>query len=736
MSAAEVISTVQAALAPDAVFAAIAAWWHLLQVTLIVVAVIIMASSIDDLFIDLLYWRRTLWRAVSWPWTRHPPQSRIDALPQKLIAVMVPAWRESEVIASMVANTQNAFDYGRYAIFVGVYANDPDTAREVARVAERFGNVHRAEVPHDGPTSKADCLNWIVQNILLHEERTGERFDVFLLHDAEDVVHPYGLKTVNAFIETADMIQMPVLSMDRPLHRLVAGHYMDEFAEFHSKDLPVRSDETGMTPSAGVATAFSRAAMLALCEGRQSQPFNTDSLTEDYDVAHRLSALGFRSRFVAYRARVARYRRAWFRKGQVAVRRRELVATREFFPDRWSTSVRQKARWMLGISYMGWRQLGWFGDLANRYFLFRDRKALLTAPTGALAYLIVLQVLGWWGLSLLWPRLNELPPLIEHRWVWIIIWINFVFLVNRVLHRIWFTTLNHGPVQGLIAPFRIVVSNLISFGAFWRSMRQFLWHLISRRPITWDKTQHSYPSLQELRHRGGRIGDILLYWRHVSPEALDTALASQTLSGRPIGLELLDRGAVEELHLAEAFAEQGGGFAGGFDPLAVDEAVSALIQPSEARRFGLVPEGRTNGTLTVVAAEPVDTASRQALERILSRRGITTLVIRFAPLSRVALGVRLHGDAALRAQVANLGRPDGLSAYVRLGDGLVRRGLIGHRTLVQALARQAREATALGDILVTHHGVSRSDIDAVLAEQARVLGLGADQKLNPVLTVT
>ena len=61
--------------------------------------------------------------------------------------------------------------------------------------------------------------------------------DVFLMHDAEDVVHPFGLRTVNWFIEDQGMIQLPVLSMNRRWHRMVACHYMDEFAEVHTKDL-------------------------------------------------------------------------------------------------------------------------------------------------------------------------------------------------------------------------------------------------------------------------------------------------------------------------------------------------------------------------------------------------------------------------------------------------------------------------------------------------------------------
>ena len=181
------------------------AYWGFIQWSIMVSAVLILISSIDDMFIDLAYWIRAIVRFFTF-WDRPPPQKWLDRHPQKRIAIMVPAWQESDVIANMVANTNKSFDYGPFDIFVGVYANDADTRREVEKIRRRFPNVHRAEVPHDGPTSKADCLNWLVQNILLHEERTGERFDVFLMHDAEDVVHPYGLKTVNWFIDEAAMI--------------------------------------------------------------------------------------------------------------------------------------------------------------------------------------------------------------------------------------------------------------------------------------------------------------------------------------------------------------------------------------------------------------------------------------------------------------------------------------------------------------------------------------------------
>lgn len=723
------------------------AYWDLLRWAVMVSAVLILTSSIDDLLIDIAYWWGLLVRYCTF-WVRPPAQALLDREPEKLIAIMVPAWQEADVIASMVANTNNTFDYSRYHIFVGVYANDADTRREIEKVRQRFPNVHRAEVPHDGPTSKADCLNWIVQNILLYEERTGQTFDAFLMHDAEDVVHPYGLKTVNWFVDEAAMIQMPVLSMDRKWNRLVACHYMDEFAEFHTKDLPVRSRLARMTPSAGVATAFHRLAMTALVKEKNGQPFNTDSLTEDYDVAHRLSALGYPSMFVRYHARVRRERKAWFRKGTVKVNRRELVATREFFPDRLTTSVRQKARWMLGISIMGWRQLGWFGGLVNRYYLFRDRKALFTAPVGLFGYVVVVQVLGALLLEWLWPALLDLPPVIEKQWVWTVVTFNLIFLINRVLHRAWFTGINHGLKHVPLTPVRIVTSNLISFGAFVRATRQYVTHLITARPIAWDKTQHAYPSLAELQQGSGRLGDTLRFWNHVSEADLTSALHAQKADYRPLGLLLLDLGAVEDDHLAEAFAERGETYASIFDPFKIDRSVLNLLTAEQAARYGAVPLRRQGLNLDVALAEPLPTALRNELEKALGRQGIRSARFVFAPLSDIAFAIRFAWNedpfSAVRARLSEMRASGAIDAsreamlwrsvragYARLGDILIRNGQLTHADLQTALAASRADRSSLGESLVRLGLVSTADIETALRDQRSARWL--DDQLADVL---
>ncbi len=711
-------------------------YWHALQGLTVVAAVVIFASSLDDLFIDVTYWILRFFVGVRRLWRPPPSRERLARALERNIAIMVPAWNEAEVIATMIANTVNTYQYQRFHIFVGVYANDPATRAEVDRMRRKFPNVHRADVPNNGPTSKADCLNWIIQNILVMEEASGERFDIFLMHDAEDVVHPFELKTVNGFMNGQGMIQLPVLSMNRPWTRLVACHYLDEFAEFHTKDLPVRSALSGMTPSAGVATAFSRPAIEALRAERNNEPFNTASLTEDYDVAHRLHRLGFHSRFVRYYARTTRYRNAVLRKGQVPYGRNELVATKEYFPDRWTTSVRQKARWMLGISFMGWRDLGWFGDLANRYFLFRDRKALLTAPIGVLAYILLLQQLAYWAASRIDPDLAGLPPLITWPWLQTLVFINLGFLFNRLIHRVWFTGRTHGLGYIGLVPVRMVLANLISFGAFWRAMRMFLLHLITGKSITWDKTDHAFPSASELKLSRGRLGDVLSFWNHVDPGDLDAALRAQKHKYRPLGLQLLDQGAVSDDDLAEAFAEQADVEWEGFDPLAVDPGVLRRLTARQAGLLGAAPVRAEADRIEVALAEPLSKAARAELDSLLGGgRDGQRLAIRFAPLSDVAFAVRWAWDrSGLQPAIDTVGRlrHAGLideagearlwrairSRHVRLGDLLVRAGAIDHETLIRALAARQTTPSRLGEYLAGQGLISAPALAAALERQA------------------
>ena len=66
----------------------------------------------------------------------------------------------------MLEHNLSVLRYSNYDVFVGVYPNDELTMRAVRDAAERHPRVHLAVVPHDGPTSKGDCLNWIYRRVV------------------------------------------------------------------------------------------------------------------------------------------------------------------------------------------------------------------------------------------------------------------------------------------------------------------------------------------------------------------------------------------------------------------------------------------------------------------------------------------------------------------------------------------------------------------------------------------
>ncbi len=88
---------------------------------------------------------------------------------------MVPAWHEYDVVAAMIEDMVRVMDYRNYVVFVGTYQNDPQTIAEVERMRRRYKQLRRVEVPHDGPTCKADCLNWVIQAIFKLRGRSRHR---------------------------------------------------------------------------------------------------------------------------------------------------------------------------------------------------------------------------------------------------------------------------------------------------------------------------------------------------------------------------------------------------------------------------------------------------------------------------------------------------------------------------------------------------------------------------------
>lgn len=683
----------------------LAHYYSVLEVATIVVGSIILISSLDDLIIDLWYWARRLYRKFTAERRYRPlTEQQLVERDEQPLAIMVPAWLEYDVIAPMIENMVSTLDYQNYVVFVGTYVNDQRTIDEVERMRRRYKQLHRVEVPHAGPTCKADCLNWVIQAIFLYEQTQSISFAGVVLHDSEDVLHPLELRLFNYLLPRKDMIQLPVVSLERNWYEWVAGTYMDEFAEWHGKDLVVRESMTDSVPSAGVGTCFSRRALQVLADENQNMPFNTESLTEDYDVGARLYRYGMTSIFVRFPVQYRVLRKSWFRPAYESTLEMPLCV-REFFPDTFRTAFRQKARWTLGIGLQGWEQMGWSGSLANRYLLFRDRKSVLTSFVSIIAYLILIQLValivlrasGLWDTS--FPTPFETTGLIQYLLV-----ANGFALLWRVIHRCYFTSVLYGWQHGLLAIPRMVVGNFVNFMAAARAWRMFLVGKLLNRKLAWDKTMHDFPSTDLVAQAPRKLGSVLVSWQAIKDHELQSALHEQQTRQLPLGRILLSHGWLDDETLAEAIAFQSN-LPRVFD-VAGRARLSSTLGDEFALRWRVVPLANDEqGRPAIAVASPL---SGEGLQQLTEQLGTE-------PVQLIARESEIVAQLRQLEIVAGQPLP---SATPLLGDMLIEEGLLDREIFSRAMLHYRPQLHGrIGDYLVDIGVLSRETIEQAVARQ-------------------
>jgi adsorption protein B len=368
-------------------------------------------------------------------------------------------------------------DYPDYRVFVGLYPNDPEGHRAVAALADP--RVQAVVCRRPGPTSKADCLNQLWAAMCREEARSGRRYKAIVLHDAEDVVHRDELRVHDALIPRLAMVQLPVRPLPDRASPWVSGHYLDEFAEAHAKDLVVREALGAAVPSAGVASGICRTMLGRLADARSEAPFDAASLTEDYELGHRIKGMGGRAGLVRLKSR-----------GEQLV-----ISTQEHFPASFAAAVAQKSRWLAGIALAGWDRIGWPPGLADRYMLLRDRKGLFVALLGLAGYALLLLILLDALLRTLVPEAAALPPLVpDGSPLALLVLANLALFCWRLLLRASFTAHAHGWREGLRAIPRAMVGNIINAAAAMLAIRRYRTMLASTAPPVWGKTVHRFPA--------------------------------------------------------------------------------------------------------------------------------------------------------------------------------------------------------------------------------------------------
>jgi adsorption protein B len=548
-------------------------------------AIWVILSGIDDLFVALaagFAWLKS--RRARRDGERTPTEAELDAVPQRRMAIFVCLWHEHAVIRDMIEHNVRGIRYKNYDFFIGVYPNDAPTVAAVSEVCRRFPNVHLSMTPHPGGTCKADNLNWIFQRMLLYEETHHVHFDMVVIHDAEDVIHPDDLRWMNYYAQWYDQVQIPVLALPTPFRQFTHGIYCDEFAEFQYKDMPARELLGGFLPSSGVGTGFSRRALESVAKAHSNQIFDATSLTEDYEIGFRIHRLGYRQKFI-----------------RIVKREGNFVATREYFAQKFKRAMTQRSRWVTGIALQSWEKHGFRDTLAQLYWFWRDRKGFLGSLLTPVSNVLFLYgMVTWiaaqvqhtrWGLGI------EVGG-----WMWNAAWWPVVLVLPQPLIRMYCSSRVYGWKFALGVPLRAPWANILNCCASAKAFRGYLSAKVRGVPLRWLKTEHAYPTRAALVANRRSLGEVLVASGYITQEELDAAVARQP-AGLRLGEFLMKLGLVSEEELYDALSVQHDLPAGMPEADVISAEVTRAIPADLARRWQVLPFRVVAGQLYVASPE-------------------------------------------------------------------------------------------------------------------------------------
>lgn len=459
------------------------------ELGLLILSSLFFLGSLDDLFLDMIHFIFSLKpkKISNQSWNEWAIRD------EDPIAVMIPAWQEYDVLEPMVKTNLKRIKYKNFHWFIGVYPNDEKTLEIALKMQELYPEKITVVInSRPGPTSKAQCLNEILKVMTQGIEKARSKGDkpwvprFVAIHDAEDVIHPLSFTAINAQKEDVDFIQVPIFSLPVPTNKWVAGTYLDEFADIHLREVPVREKLQMPIPSAGVGTFFSFR-ILEVLGKKFGHWFDEGNLTEDYEVSMKISRIGGKQMFLLIRDPLG-----------------EIVATREYFPADFGRSVRQKTRWTTGIALQTMVKWGSYGNplevkslksVLARYGIWRDRKALWANPIIFLAWTVFLLCVGLHFMNPQWMmKLSENKILLN------LMILNLVLFGVRLIQRTRFTTALYGFKHGLLTLPRLVLGGVINGSAALRAIAHFNDANKTNKTdqIKWDKTDHFFPDEETL----------------------------------------------------------------------------------------------------------------------------------------------------------------------------------------------------------------------------------------------
>jgi len=670
----------------------------LYEIRILVISFLALALvfSLDDIVFDIYFYARLKTRSRN-----RLKIKDLDNVAPQLIAIFVPAWKEEKVIGDMLQNTLTTINYPKsfFHLFIGVYPNDIATQEAIRPLLACYKNLHMVINEINGPTTKANNINYIYHHGLKeYEENNGLSFSIIAIHDSEDIIHPTSLKLINYLIPSYSAIQLPVFplqpfpTMRNFIKFLTSGTYADEFAENHFRTMVAREIGRFIVPSAGTGFFISRSAVDKI-ESCRGYLLDEKSLTEDYELSVYMHKIGIKVHY--FLEGVARV----LQNGRIV---NEFIATREFFPNTLREAVKQKARWIYGISFQSAKTIK-FNDYNRyqQYSLIRDWKAKYANAITVPCYLLFIYTLN--------SYLMSLPALITYRslaW-YLSLTLTALALERQIMRAValknvygWRTAILSNFLPPIL-PIRFTWGNIINFIATLRAWRIHLFGS-PKSKSKWDKTEHSYLSKNILETYRRKLGDLLLEKEIVEPQKLKLILKGMKQGSARLGEVLMENGAISEIQLLSVLGELWGtGYLEDIENL-VNPALAEIFPRGLAFKFQVVPLLLWGHKVLLASSQALAEAVKQEITDKLSLEPLIILVPSYE--IQKALNTMYNTGFELKD-----------SKPKRIGEVLIEEGLIEIDQLFQAFKTQKVTGRRLGEVLLNLNLISKDKLDVVLA---------------------
>lgn len=604
----------------------------------LIFATLIIIFSLDDVIWDLIYMYYSLSGKLK---EKKISVKNLEKVTPKLLAVVVAAYKEEDVLEQVIENLVRTQEYpmSLYHIFLGVYPNDPGTKEIALNLSKRYPNIHVITHVLNGPSSKADNINNVIKNIFEYEKIKKFRFNGIIIHDSEDIVHPYEFMLENYLFETKEAIQIPVFPLQEMpkwsnfFKNMVTGTYADEFAENHFRTLNARNAMNAFVPSAGTGFALRRDVLDSF---KDHNIFPVGSLTEDFKLSLQLKEKGFDVYYPLEKVYRLNYKKE---------EKKEYIATRSMFPKTFKAAVRQKTRWTYGITMQTFKMKDILKSknlsFKSKYSLFKDWKVKYTNLLIIPGYVVFIYFLLSLFLDI--PTMYGKGTL---SW-YLMIFLTLLMVEKQILRFVAVKNvygLKSAFISGFtppILPIRMVVGNFINFHATVKAWNMnFLANKkknhkdiketkdkiqinktiqkenSKKKNPGWSKTDHEFLSPNILKRFYRNLGDDLLKKEIINLEELSKGLSCAEKNNIKLGEALVQMKLVSEKQIVESIAlgnhsqyinQKIGEF---------PEKIKELYDLELLKDLNVVPLFNEKDMLTLLATIDVD---KSKLERIFKK---------------------------------------------------------------------------------------------------------------------